>query len=235
MSVVAESQFFKEKDLVLSLIKEIAKTVNDTNNTTTTTTTTDTEYNMQKIKTIFDKYLESPTLLDPSLQALMEALVTPSNNLITTLYADTGETQSGDDDKVRMAAYDKVLLKSNENNTPFLTPLPPYPLTPLPPSPPQHRGAQIQTLHSLLDLISALCKVRGYKTVKKFFSHEASDLEPTLLCLQSQDRHSSETWTTRYSLLLWLSMLAMVPFDICTIGEALFIVKTRRGKGTNYH
>ncbi|GMH52930.1 hypothetical protein TL16_g01339 [Triparma laevis f. inornata] len=72
-------------------------------------------------------------------------------------------------------------------------------------------------LHTYLSLISHLSKVRGYKTIKKLFTHEAVDLEPTLMCLLSQDPQNHALWESRYALLLWLSMLALVPFDICTI------------------
>jgi hypothetical protein len=62
-----------------------------------------------------------------------------------------------------------------------------------------------------------LTKVRGYKTVVKLFPHEVCELEPVLRLLQSQDQSDFETWETRYSLLLWMSMLALIPFDLKTV------------------
>ncbi|TYZ57878.1 hypothetical protein PybrP1_000306 [[Pythium] brassicae (nom. inval.)] len=76
-------------------------------------------------------------------------------------------------------------------------------------------------LHKLLQLVYHLCKVRGYKTVVKLLPHEASDFEPTLRLLQSQDRSDHSTWETRYVLLLWLSMLCLVPFDLNTIDSSI--------------
>ncbi|RLN95357.1 hypothetical protein BBJ28_00014498 [Nothophytophthora sp. Chile5] len=75
-------------------------------------------------------------------------------------------------------------------------------------------------LHKLFQLIYHLCKVRGYKTVVKLLPHEVSDFEPTLQLLQSQDRDDHAAWETRYVLLLWLSMLCLVPFDLNTIDSS---------------
>ncbi len=68
--------------------------------------------------------------------------------------------------------------------------------------------------------IYQLCRVRGYKHVRKLLPHEASDLEPVLFTLQCQDRSDSSTWESRYVLLLWLSMLVLIPFDIGTIDSS---------------
>lgn len=76
-------------------------------------------------------------------------------------------------------------------------------------------------LHKLFQLIYHLCKVRGYKTIVKMLPHEVSDFEPTLMLLQSQDRADHSTWETRYVLLLWLSMLCLVPFDLNTIDSSI--------------
>ncbi|KAF4045773.1 Tubulin folding cofactor D C terminal [Phytophthora infestans] len=75
-------------------------------------------------------------------------------------------------------------------------------------------------LHKLFQIIYQLCKVRGYKTVVKLLPHEVSDFEPTLHLLQSQDRTDHSAWETRYVLLLWLSMLCLVPFDLNTIDSS---------------
>ncbi|KAI9324905.1 armadillo-type protein [Zopfochytrium polystomum] len=61
------------------------------------------------------------------------------------------------------------------------------------------------------------CKVRGYKTVVKFLTHEASDLEPTLSCLQKIIPAMGPFWEIRYVLILWLSLIVMIPFDLATI------------------
>ena len=61
--------------------------------------------------------------------------------------------------------------------------------------------------------------------------------------MQSQDRADFDTWETRYCLLLWLSMLSLVPFDLSTIDSSLSgsdstadggIVGSIIGLGTQY-
>ncbi|KXS12028.1 ARM repeat-containing protein [Gonapodya prolifera JEL478] len=61
-----------------------------------------------------------------------------------------------------------------------------------------------------------LCKVRGYKTALKFFTHEVADLEPTLqvLLIVPLPRANHALWEMRYILLLHLSLASMVPFDL---------------------
>ncbi|KAJ3414764.1 hypothetical protein HDV05_006103 [Chytridiales sp. JEL 0842] len=74
----------------------------------------------------------------------------------------------------------------------------------------------LQPAHRILYLLT---KVRGYKTIVKFFSHEASDLEPTLHHLL----HCPDDfflWETRYILLVWLSLIVMIPFDLISIDSS---------------
>ncbi|KAJ3162190.1 hypothetical protein HDU88_007113 [Geranomyces variabilis] len=88
-----------------------------------------------------------------------------------------------------------------------------------------------ETFRPLLGLIYHLTKVRGHKTVIKFFPHEVADLEPVLFVLESvttltkaggalpraASSSDSQMWEGRYVLLLWLSLLSMVPFDLKTV------------------
>eukprot|EP00941_MAST-03F_sp_MAST-3F-sp1_P005401 g5401.t1 len=75
-------------------------------------------------------------------------------------------------------------------------------------------------LDRLFQVVYALCKVRGRKTIVRLLPHAVSDLEPTVRLLQSQDPTDFVTWKTRYSLLLWLSILVRVPFDLNTIDSS---------------
>ncbi len=76
------------------------------------------------------------------------------------------------------------------------------------------------TFHCICCAIYQLCRVHGYKHIRKLLPHEASDLEPVLFTLQCQDHSDSSTWENCYVLLLWLSMLVLVPFDIGTIDSS---------------
>ena len=63
-------------------------------------------------------------------------------------------------------------------------------------------------------ILATLCKVRGYKTIIKFFPHEVSDMEHVTELLHFQ---SSAVWQIPYILVLWLSIIVLVPFDLTTI------------------
>ncbi|CAM9179699.1 unnamed protein product [Scytosiphon promiscuus] len=76
-------------------------------------------------------------------------------------------------------------------------------------------------LHSMFCVVYQLCRVRGAKAIVRLMPHEAAELEPVIHALQAQDTDDYSTWETRYGLLLWLSMLSLVPFDIETIDSGL--------------
>ena len=67
----------------------------------------------------------------------------------------------------------------------------------------------------LFEIVNWMCKVRGYKTVIKFFPHEVADMEPVVELLHFQG--GNEEWWISYVLILWLSIIVLVPFDIDTI------------------
>ena len=75
-------------------------------------------------------------------------------------------------------------------------------------------------LRTACHVLYVLAKVRGFKVVIKFFPHNVADLEPCLELLDKQDVLDSESWETRYVLLLWLSILVMVPFSLNTVDSA---------------
>ncbi|KAF9436861.1 hypothetical protein BGZ76_002746 [Entomortierella beljakovae] len=61
-----------------------------------------------------------------------------------------------------------------------------------------------------------ISKTRGYKTVVKFLPHEVADIEPTFEFLKAQNLRRG-AWETRYILLIWLSLMCMIPFDLKSI------------------
>jgi len=86
---------------------------------------------------------------------------------------------------------------------------------------------------ALFLVMCQLCKVRGYKTVVKFFPHEVCDMEQVVELLHFQATPEVETerpeqptdtsnwntqyWQVPYILVLWLSIIVLVPFDLTTI------------------
>ncbi|XP_069005084.1 tubulin-specific chaperone D [Embiotoca jacksoni] len=69
-------------------------------------------------------------------------------------------------------------------------------------------------VHLGFKFLYIICKVRGYKCFVQLFPHEVADLHPVLDLMSRQDPKDSETWETRYMLLLWLSMTCLIPFDL---------------------
>lgn len=69
-------------------------------------------------------------------------------------------------------------------------------------------------VRNLFLILTQLCKVRGYKTIVKFFPHEVSDMEQVTELLHFQD---CQIWEIPYILVLWLSIIVLVPFDLTTI------------------
>ncbi|KAM9843702.1 tubulin-specific chaperone D [Aulostomus maculatus] len=69
-------------------------------------------------------------------------------------------------------------------------------------------------VHLGFKFLYIICKVRGYKRFMQLLPHEVADMQPVLDLLSRQDPKDSETWETRYMLLLWLSMTCLIPFDL---------------------
>lgn len=72
----------------------------------------------------------------------------------------------------------------------------------------------MQIKHLAFKYMFIVVNVRGYKVIVRHLPHEVTDFEPVLKLLESQNPNDSETWTTRYILLLWLSIIVIIPFDM---------------------
>lgn len=75
----------------------------------------------------------------------------------------------------------------------------------------QYRDIGLDTACSC---VYELCSARGLKATLRVFPHAVRDLEPVMLTLASLDASDRQAWRTRYTLLLWLAMLAKNPFDV---------------------
>lgn len=78
-----------------------------------------------------------------------------------------------------------------------------------------------ELLTRVFKVIYSLAKVRGYKTILHFFPHEVADLEPALALLQKQSMEQHETWETRYGILLWISIIVLIPFDLNSVDSTM--------------
>ena len=74
-----------------------------------------------------------------------------------------------------------------------------------------------ENILSLSQIIYNICKIRGFGPISKFFSSEVSVFESVINFLISLPLVHISNWTVNYVLILWSSLLAMVPFDIDTI------------------
>ncbi|KAK4214402.1 tubulin folding cofactor D C terminal-domain-containing protein [Rhypophila decipiens] len=69
-------------------------------------------------------------------------------------------------------------------------------------------------------IIYTLCKIRGEKVVVRFLNNETKYLEVLLSALEQAERAEERwTWEQRYVVLLWLSHLMLVPFDLASISS----------------
>ena len=81
-----------------------------------------------------------------------------------------------------------------------------------------------ENILSLSQIIYNICKIRGFGPISKFFSSEVSVFENVINFLISLPVVHVSNWTVNYVLILWSSLLAMVPFDIDTIDSKGFLI-----------
>ena len=81
-----------------------------------------------------------------------------------------------------------------------------------------------ENILSLSQIIYNICKIRGFGPISKFFSSEVSIFENVINFLISLPLVHVNNWTVNYVLILWSSLLAMVPFDIDTIDSKGFLI-----------
>ncbi|KAL5524601.1 hypothetical protein ACEPAF_9741 [Sanghuangporus sanghuang] len=77
-------------------------------------------------------------------------------------------------------------------------------------------------------------KVRGYKTIVRFFPHDVSDL-PMVIKYRTQAEPMKEvySWTLRYIVMLWLSLVCMLPFDLAQFDEGYSTASCLENIGTS--
>lgn len=98
---------------------------------------------------------------------------------------------------------------------------------------------ELALVRRLCSIVHALMTVCGHKTVVKFFPHQVADLELAVALLQrsvaeagredaeagnirsSLKEDSTGSWETHCTLLLWLSILVLIPFDMASMDTAL--------------
>eukprot|EP00752_Nemacystus_decipiens_P005667 g5128.t1 len=166
------------------------------------------EESLKTVTGALEKYLEQPHLLDPHLEDIMAVVMGRAKELVVKREE---EVVAGSGGGSRGRPGEAFPFQASWHLV-FICP----------------------QLHSMFCVIYQLCRVRGTKAVVRLMPHEASELEPVLHALQAQDTDDYSTWETRYGLLLWLSMLSLVPFDIDTIDSGLGGATRGNGGGATF-
>jgi len=73
----------------------------------------------------------------------------------------------------------------------------------------------------LLHILFVLIKIRGIDKVSKYFPHEAQDFEPLVYSLTTLCFKIHTKWETNYVLMIWLSMILMMPFTLSVLDSHL--------------
>ncbi|XP_073436059.1 tubulin-specific chaperone D [Dendrobates tinctorius] len=90
-------------------------------------------------------------------------------------------------------------------------------------------------MHLAFKFLYIISKVRGYKIFLRLFPHEVVDVHPVLEMISVQNPADHETWETRYTLLLWLSMTCLIPFDLSRLDGNLSAEGGRVRRSTMDH
>lgn len=78
-------------------------------------------------------------------------------------------------------------------------------------------------------IVYQLTKVRGKKYVIQYFPHEVKDLYPAIGFLV-KERNEPENWESKYIILLWLGVIALVPFNLDIIDSGVVEMETEEGE-----
>ncbi|KAI9795645.1 MAG: hypothetical protein M1825_001267, partial [Sarcosagium campestre] len=144
-----------------------------------------------------EPFQEWPQLLDPHLALILPPLVS--------------------------AYLDRVISVSDRGGHPEIVPSLETPSS-------EKQGTDsIPAERGISQLLYTLCKIRGQDVVTNFLSNEPRYLEPFLSAFQywntlrrQGERDGEETplamsWVERYIILLWLSHLLLIPFDLASV------------------
>ena len=162
-----DSHLFREKDEFFACIDQMMPKPTSTHSALASDDddNNDAETALGTIRSIVDKYLECPTLLDPSLESMVQKLVVQV----------------------------KAILKQTETID---------------------YDYQIRSIRYPLTALYALAKVRGYKHVVSFLSHQVEDVDLIWKALLSwkTNNENNKHWEALYILWHWMGVLSLVPF-----------------------
>ncbi|KAM7198150.1 Tubulin folding cofactor D C terminal domain containing protein [Rhypophila sp. PSN 637] len=160
----------------------------------------------QLVSGLLNPFQELPQLLDPHLQKWLTPLVdafleyllkrdTKARHRFPERQQAAGQSTTGDGGA---SSREAAAAPENGATSDLLMPLP----------------------AAISKIIYTLCKIRGEKVIVRFLNNETKYLEVLLSALEQAERVGERwTWEQRYVVLLWLSHLMLVPFDLASISS----------------
>ena len=181
---------------------------------------------LAKLRIILDKYLECPTLLDPYLEGMVSKLSLSARKIIHDVFLSQYEEGSGQysNNNEQQKQQDEVPTAKLDTLMHLLSAI--YALSKV-------RGRKfIQRLlpHEVSDVEPVLSMLRWFGSLEKMSKQCSSEpqevsetLEIQLLkrIQQNESMESAKIWESIYSLLNWLDIISLVPFDLHTIDSSL--------------
>lgn len=230
MDATFESTFFSERQEVLQLIDIVSNAASDDRRVDDDETTADAVgvgegitpgEALARLRTILDKYLECPSLLDPSLEVLIRRLSKPSQAIIRELFVLHSCQNENENDNI-MVHDDSETCKKLDTLMHLLSAI--YAISKV-------RGRKnIQRLmpHDVADVEPVLAMLRWFgwmDRIQRLDCHkpgEQTSLVSGALVhlLERKDSSEAKVWESIHTLLNWLGILSLVPFDLDTIDSS---------------
>ena len=234
MDATFESTFFAERQEVLQLIDIVSGGASEDRRLDDGETTADsvetgegTKHTevapgkaLARLRTILDKYLECPSLLDPSLEIMIQRLCKPSQSIIRELFA-LHTCRNEDSNNV---ALEEETCRKLGTLMHLLSAI--YAISKV-------RGRKnIQRLmpHDVADVEPVLAMLRWFGWMDQVRSSdchqvgEESSLVPgaraLVYLLERKDSTEAKVWESIHTLLAWLGILSLVPFDLDIIDSS---------------
>jgi hypothetical protein len=230
----SENTFFVEREEVFDLITSLS--LQKSNSIDTQQICQDVA--LRRLRAILDKYLECPTLLDPHLESMVQQLILPARAIVHDLFlsqfaADSEDenndmnTDGGETDGNEEKSDQDIIIVKLSNLLHLLSAT--YAISKV-------RGRKyIQRLmpHDAVDVEPVLTMLRWFGWIERQergilgkTDHAQRVKIPD--CIQMLQRQQSEAkdceaklWESVHSLLTWLGIISLVPFDLHSIDSSL--------------
>ena len=233
----SEGIFFIEKEEAFRLIDVLLVPTTSTSSPTSSDAFNSPDAALSKLRNIMDKYLECPSLLDPYLESMVQRLSLPARRIIHELFSiqrtevennciNDGLTENTLDN----AFNESETLEKLEMLMHLLSAI--YAISKV-------RGRKyVQRLlpHEAADVEPVLVTLRWFGWLDSR-SRSPEEMDPiieygnqsiiipyAIKCFQSlcQNRtNEAKIWESVYSLLSWLGIISLIPFDLHTIDSSL--------------